>query len=107
MFFYNRPKIGLALGAGGSKGLAHIGVVKVLEENVKTADLVICPKVAHIGLFNRFLTSAGTEEAISVGELAMKQSLDKVNNLINNRSSDFGERVRFWLAKIKTLFTHP
>ena len=28
-----RPKIGLALGSGGPKGLAHIGVIKVLEEN--------------------------------------------------------------------------
>jgi len=27
------PKIGLALGGGGAKGLAHIGVLKVLEEN--------------------------------------------------------------------------
>ena len=26
------PKIGLALGAGGAKGLAHIGVLQVLEE---------------------------------------------------------------------------
>lgn len=27
------PKIGLALGSGASKGLAHLGVLKVLEEN--------------------------------------------------------------------------
>jgi len=27
------PKIGLALGSGGAKGLAHLGVLKVLEEN--------------------------------------------------------------------------
>ncbi len=27
-----RPKIGLALGGGGARGLAHIGVLKVLEE---------------------------------------------------------------------------
>ncbi|RXI98122.1 patatin family protein [Anaerobacillus alkaliphilus] len=28
----NRPKIGLALGSGGARGFAHIGVIKVLEE---------------------------------------------------------------------------
>jgi NTE family protein len=28
-----QPKIGLALGGGSSKGLAHIGVIKILEEN--------------------------------------------------------------------------
>ena len=29
---YQRPKIGLVLSGGGAKGLAHIGVLKVLEE---------------------------------------------------------------------------
>src|SRR4051812_44156543 len=28
----NEPKVGLALGGGGARGLAHIGVLKVLEE---------------------------------------------------------------------------
>ena len=28
-----RKKIGLTLGGGGAKGLAHIGVIKVLEEH--------------------------------------------------------------------------
>ncbi len=28
-----KPKLGLALSAGGAKGLAHVGVVQVLEEN--------------------------------------------------------------------------
>ncbi len=33
--FGSRPTIGLALGSGGAKGLAHIGVIKVLErENI-------------------------------------------------------------------------
>src|SRR5204863_6208812 len=27
------PKLGLALSSGGAKGLAHIGVIQVLEEN--------------------------------------------------------------------------
>ncbi len=35
-----RPKIGLALGSGGSKGLAHIGVIKVLEENNIPIDFI-------------------------------------------------------------------
>ena len=32
MKFWQRRKIGLALGCGGAKGLAHIGVLEVLEE---------------------------------------------------------------------------
>jgi NTE family protein len=35
-----QPKIGLALGSGGSRGLAHIGVIKVLEENNIPIDFI-------------------------------------------------------------------
>jgi len=35
-----RPKIGLVLGGGGAKGLAHIGVIKVLEENRIPVDVI-------------------------------------------------------------------
>ena len=34
-------KIGLVLGSGGARGLAHIGVLKVLEENNIKVDLVV------------------------------------------------------------------
>ena len=34
-----RPKIGLALGGGGARGIAHIGVLKVLEEEQIPIDL--------------------------------------------------------------------
>ncbi len=36
----SRKKIGLALGGGGSRGLAHIGVLKVLKENNIPIDYV-------------------------------------------------------------------
>jgi NTE family protein len=36
----NRPRIGLALGAGGTKGTAHIGVLKVLQEANIPIDLI-------------------------------------------------------------------
>lgn len=34
----SRPKIGLALGSGGARGLAHIGVLKVLEKHGVAID---------------------------------------------------------------------
>jgi len=34
------PKIGLALGSGGARGLAHLGVLKVLKENGIPIDLI-------------------------------------------------------------------
>lgn len=36
----NRPKVGLVLGGGGALGLAHIGVLKVLEENRVPIDYI-------------------------------------------------------------------
>lgn len=36
----NRPKIGIVLSGGGAKGLAHIGVLKVLEENNIPVDYI-------------------------------------------------------------------
>jgi len=35
-----QPKIGLALGSGGPKGLSHIGVIKVLERNNIPIDFI-------------------------------------------------------------------
>jgi len=45
-----RPKIGLVLGGGGAKGLAHIGVLKVLEEAGIPIDQIVGTSVgAFIG----------------------------------------------------------
>jgi NTE family protein len=36
-----RDKIGLALGGGGARGVAHIGVLKVLEREGIPIDLIL------------------------------------------------------------------
>jgi len=47
-----RPKIGLALGSVGSRGLAHIGVIKALEENNIPIDFIAGSSIgAMIGGF--------------------------------------------------------
>jgi len=38
--FWRRKRIGLALGGGGARGLAHIGVLRVLEEEKIPIDLI-------------------------------------------------------------------
>ena len=35
-----KTKIGLALGSGGAKGIAHVGVLKVLEKNNIPIDYI-------------------------------------------------------------------
>ncbi|HET7522375.1 MAG TPA: patatin-like phospholipase family protein [Bacillales bacterium] len=51
-----RPKIGLALGSGGAKGFAHVGVLKVLEEaNIK----IDCMAGSSMGALTAALYGAG------------------------------------------------
>lgn len=37
---WRRPRVGLALGGGGARGLAHIGVLKILEANHIPIDMI-------------------------------------------------------------------
>ena len=63
-----RPKIGLVLGGGGAKGLAHVGVIKVLEEQRIPIDYI-----------------AGTSMGAIVGGLyAAGMSSDELEGLIEN-----------------------
>lgn len=43
-----RPKIALVLGGGGARGLAHIGVLKVLEEEKVPIDMVVGTSVGAL-----------------------------------------------------------
>ncbi|SMF08451.1 NTE family protein [Priestia filamentosa] len=48
----NRPKIGIALGSGGARGFAHLGVLKVLkEENIEVDYLAGSSMGALVGAF--------------------------------------------------------
>ncbi len=62
-----RPKIGLALGSGGARGLAHIGVIKVLQERGIPIDLVAGTSIgAMIGGFYAAGLSAREIEEIAL-----------------------------------------
>lgn len=43
-----RPRIGLALGGGGARGLAHLGVLRVLEQERIPIDLVVGTSVGSL-----------------------------------------------------------
>jgi len=48
MSILRRKRLGLALGGGGARGLAHIGVLKVLEEEGLKADFVAGTSVGSL-----------------------------------------------------------
>ena len=59
-----RPKIGLALGSGGARGLAHIGAIKVLEEHGIPIDLIAGTSIGAMigGLYAAGLSVREIEE---------------------------------------------
>ncbi|MCF7907128.1 patatin-like phospholipase family protein [Patescibacteria group bacterium] len=83
-----KPKVGLALGSGGAKGYAHLGVIKVLEENKIPIDFIVGssagaiigslyalnPKIEEI---KKIINSRGWSKSISLLDLSWKQGLMK------------------------------
>jgi NTE family protein len=62
-----RPKIGLVLGGGGAKGAAHIGVLKVLEEQKIPVDYIVGTSMGAIvaALYASGLTADELEKVIT------------------------------------------
>ena len=105
-----RPKIGLALGSGGPKGLAHIGVIKILEENNIPIDFIAGSSIgAMIGGFYAATKDTKQMEKIALGtnwrlilsliDLSLHQGLvggEKVKNLIES----YIDKIHFQDLKI-------
>ncbi len=62
----SRPKIGLVLAGGGAKGIAHVGVLKVLEEAGVTVDLIVGTSMGAIvgGVYAMGHSASELEEII-------------------------------------------
>ena len=63
----SRPKIGLVLSGGGARGFAHIGVLKVLEENNIPVDYIVGTSMGSIvgGLYAIGLTPEDIEHGVT------------------------------------------
>ncbi len=61
-----RPKLGLALGGGGARGLAHVGALKVLEEEGVVVDVVTGTSMGSIvgGLYAVGYSAAQLESIV-------------------------------------------
>ncbi len=72
-------KIGLALGGGGARGLSHIGILKVFEENGIKIDYIAGTSIgAMIGAFYAY-----SENAKEIENLALQTNWKKVVSLID------------------------
>lgn len=78
-----RPKIGLVLSGGGAKGVAHIGVLKALEEAGITPDYITGTSMGSImgGLYASGYTADQLEDIV----LSIDWDLTLTNNLPLNK----------------------
>ena len=62
-----RPRIGLVLSGGGARGAAHIGVLKVLEENRVPVDAIAGTSMGAVvgGLYASGLSAADIERVMT------------------------------------------
>ncbi len=96
----NGKRIGLALGSGGARGLAHVGILQVLEENGLAPDMISgCSAGAVFGS----IYAAGTDLYLLerfMGTLAAKDLVDvtipQKGGLLN------GDKVK----ELVRIFTH-
>ncbi len=94
-------RIGLALSSGGAKGLAHVGVIQVLEENDIHIDAIAgCSMGAYVGSlwaagFN------GQQMAELAAELDTNRDMLKLVDPIfpPRRGFIHGDKVEDWLAR--------
>jgi len=88
-----RLKIGLALGSGGAKGLAHIGIIKVLEENNIPIDFIAGSSIgALVGGFY-----AATKDIKQIEKIAFDTDWRRIFSLIDpslRQGLIRGEKIR-------------
>jgi len=91
-----RPKIGLALGGGGARGIAHIGVLKVLEKEKIPIDLIVGTSIgALVGAAYALKPDAKTLEARFSEVLDPKGNLNTGLKLIGKVQWDVGSKSDF------------
>ncbi len=92
-----RPKVGLALGGGFARGLAHIGVLKVLEEEQIPVDFLAGTSVGSV-------IGAGYASGISAKELDEIAHLVRFKDFSRWTFSRFGlfsnDKMSIFLGKI-------
>jgi NTE family protein len=92
-----RPKIGIALGGGFARGLAHVGVLKVLEENNIPVDFVAGTSVGAV-------IGAAYCSGISARELEELARLVRMKDFARWTISRFGfatnDRMAGFLARM-------
>ncbi len=94
-----RKKIGLALGGGGAKGLAHIGILKVFEQNNIPIDYIAGTSIgAMVGGYYAASKSARFVEEVALNS-DMKQFASLMFELTRDGGLVRGDKILAYLEK--------
>ncbi|MCK5450069.1 patatin-like phospholipase family protein [Candidatus Pacearchaeota archaeon] len=96
----NKQKIGIALGSGGASGFAHIGVLKVLEENnFQVSSIVGCSIGAIIGAC--YALDSNIKEEKKVLFSLTKKDLIKLADLnFQKKGLIYGKNIRNFIKSL-------
>lgn len=86
-------KIGLALGGGGARGLAHIGVMKVLEKEKIIPDIIVGTSIGSI-VGGAFASGMKIEELEERSELFLQSDLYQSSELKAMGDAESGAEQR-------------
>ncbi len=79
---FPKGKVGLALGGGGARGVAHLGVLKYLDETGYPIDFIVGTSAG--GIFGAlYLLSENSEQAYHKMKVAMEEA-NAAKNLVNS-----------------------
>ncbi|MBU1652371.1 patatin-like phospholipase family protein, partial [bacterium] len=86
----NKLKIGLALGGGGARGFAHIGVLKILNDAGINPEIVVGTSMGAVtgALYCQHQTAAAAEEKLRRVILNSRPDADKLNVYPENEKGD-------------------
>lgn len=92
----DRPVVALALGSGGERGFAHIGVIKALEENDINVDIVVGTSSGSVvgALY------AGGYKSDELKQLALKLDQNQLNDFeLTKRGYIRGEQLQDFINR--------
>lgn len=108
-FAQDKPKIGLVLSGGGSKGIAHIGVLRVLESKGIKPDYIVGTSFGALvaGFYAIGFTPDEMEEIISTRDwdYLLNDEIKRENILIGQSNKNKNSILRIPLDGIKPAFT--
>jgi hypothetical protein len=84
----HQPRVGVVLGGGGARGAAHVGVLKVLEQEGVNIDCLVGTNVGAVvgGLYCAGVSVGDVYKKILDARLPAMEAIGTIKNLIEKAS---------------------